>query len=149
MCFSGDKLLGGPQAGVIAGEAVWIGRLTAHPLYRALRLDKVALALLQETVDLHLSDAGAVPLQAMLHAPVAALQARVAAIVRRLPSVLQAAPAGCTSRLGGGTLPTATLQFHRHRHPLARRQRGWVCRRAAPGATPPGDRPHPPRPDGA
>ena len=109
VCFSGDKLLGGPQAGVIAGEAAWIGRLKAHPLFRALRLDKVALALLQETVDLHLSDAGAVPLQAMLHAPVAALQARAAAIVRRLPAVLQAAPAGCTSRLGGGTLPTATL----------------------------------------
>ena len=109
VCFSGDKLLGGPQAGVIAGEAVWIGRLTAHPLYRALRLDKVALALLQETVDLHLSESAAVPLQAMLQAPVAALQARAAAIVRRLPAVLQAAPAGCTSRLGGGTLPTATL----------------------------------------
>ena len=95
---------------MIAGEAAWIGRLKAHPLFRALRLDKVALALLQQTVDLHLSDSADVPLQAMLQAPVAALQARAAAIVRRLPAVLQAAPAGCTSRLGGGTLPTATLQ---------------------------------------
>ena len=109
VCFSGDKLLGGPQAGVIAGEAAWIGRLKGHPLFRALRLDKVALALLQETVDLHLSDSADVPLQAMLHTPVAALQDRAAAIVRRLPAALQAAAAGCTSRLGGGTLPAATL----------------------------------------
>ncbi len=109
VCFSGDKLLGGPQAGVIAGEAAWIRRLKAHPLFRALRLDKVALALLQQTVDLHLSDSGAVPLQAMLHTPVSALQARAAAIVRRLPATLQADAAGCSSRLGGGTLPTATL----------------------------------------
>ena len=109
VCFSGDKLLGGPQAGVVAGAAAWIGRLKAHPLYRALRPDKVALALLQQTVDLHLSGSGTTPLQEMLHAPVAALQARAAAIVRRLPAVLQAALADCSSRLGGGTLPTATL----------------------------------------
>ena len=109
VCFSGDKLLGGPQAGVIAGEARWIGRLKAHPLFRALRLDKVALALLQHTVDLHLSDSDAAPLQEMLLAPVAALQERAEAIVRRLPAPLGAAVSPCTSRLGGGTLPTATL----------------------------------------
>ena len=109
VCFSGDKLLGGPQAGVIAGETAWIGRLKTHPLFRALRLDKAALALLQHTVDLHLSDAAAVPLQEMLHAPVAALRARAEAIVRRVPASLHAAAADCASRLGGGTLPTATL----------------------------------------
>ena len=109
VCFSGDKLLGGPQAGVVAGDATWIGRLKAHPLFRALRLDKVALALLQHTADLHLSNPGSVSLQEMLHAPVAALQARAAAIVGHLPATLQAAAADCRSRLGGGTLPTATL----------------------------------------
>ena len=109
VCFSGDKLLGGPQAGVIAGDAAWIGRLKAHPLFRALRLDKVALALLQHTADLHLSDTGAVPLQSMLNTSVAALRVRAEAIIRRLPAALLAAAADCTSRLGGGTLPTATL----------------------------------------
>ena len=109
VCFSGDKLLGGPQAGVIAGDASWIGRLKAHPLFRALRLDKVALALLQQTVDGHLSDAGTVPLQELLHVPVAALRARAHAVVQRLPAALHAAAADCTSRLGGGTLPAATL----------------------------------------
>ena len=109
VCFSGDKLLGGPQAGVISGEAAWVARLKAHPLFRALRLDKVALALLQHAVDLHLSDSSSVPLQALLHAPVAALRARAAAIVGRLPASLPASAADCTSRLGGGTLPTATL----------------------------------------
>jgi L-seryl-tRNA(Ser) seleniumtransferase len=109
VCFSGDKLLGGPQAGVIAGDAAWIARLKAHPLFRALRLDKVALALLQHTVDLHLSGSAGIPLQAMLHTPVAALQERAEALVRGLPAALGATAAGCTSRLGGGTLPTATL----------------------------------------
>ena len=109
VCFSGDKLLGGPQAGVIAGRAEWIGRLKAHPLFRALRLDKVALALLQRTVDCHLDDTGTVPLEQMLHVPVAALQARAQAVVRRLPRSLPAAATDCTSRLGGGTLPAAIL----------------------------------------
>ena len=109
VCFSGDKLLGGPQAGVIAGDAAWIARLKAHPLFRALRLDKVALTLLQQTADLHLSDSSSVPLQEMLHAPVAALRGRAEAIVRRLPASVQATAADCESRLGGGTLPTATL----------------------------------------
>ena len=109
VCFSGDKLLGGPQAGVVAGESAWIGRLKAHPLFRALRLDKVALALLQQTVDLHLSDAGTVPLQEMLHVPVAALKARAEAVVRHLPPAPRAAATECMSRLGGGTLPAATL----------------------------------------
>ena len=109
VCFSGDKLLGGPQAGVIAGDPGWIGRLKAHPLFRALRLDKAALSLLQHTVDLHLNDSGAVPLHEMLHTPVAVLQARAQAILRRLPASPQAAAAACASRLGGGTLPTATL----------------------------------------
>ena len=109
VCFSGDKLFGGPQAGVVAGDAAWVARLKRHPLFRALRLDKVGLALLQHTVEAHLGGAAAVPLEGLMRIPEADLQRRAAAIVRRLPNVLGAAPVDCVSRLGGGTLPTGTL----------------------------------------
>ena len=109
VCFSGDKLFGGPQAGVVAGDATWVARLKCHPLFRALRLDKVALALLQQTLEAHLGDTEAVPLQGLIQVPVTDLRRRAAAIVRQVPAALGAAPADCTSRLGGGTLPTGTL----------------------------------------
>ena len=109
VCFSGDKLFGGPQAGVVAGDAAWVARLKRHPLFRALRLDKVGLALLQHTVEAHLGGVRAVPLEGLIRSPVADLQRRAAAILRRLPEELGAAPVDCVSRLGGGTLPTGTL----------------------------------------
>lgn len=109
VCFSGDKLFGGPQAGVAAGAAEWIARLKRHPLFRALRLDKIALALLQQTLDTHLDHGPAVPLQELMRTPVAGLQRRAAALAGRLPATLRAAPNACASRLGGGTMPTGTL----------------------------------------
>ena len=109
VCFSGDKLFGGPQAGVVAGDAAWIARLKRHPLFRALRLDKVGLALLQHTVEAHLGNSTAVPLEGLIRVPVADLRRRAAAIARQLPEELGAAAVDCASRLGGGTLPTGTL----------------------------------------
>ena len=109
VCFSGDKLFGGPQAGVVAGNAAWVARLKRHPLFRALRLDKVGLALLQHAVEAHLGNSPAVPLEGLMRTTVADLQRRAAAILRRLPEELGAAPVDCASRLGGGTLPTGTL----------------------------------------
>ena len=109
VCFSGDKLFGGPQAGVVVGDAAWIARLKRHPLFRALRLDKVGLALLQHALEAHLGDSAAVPLQRLIRVPVTDLRRRAAAIVRQLPDTLGAAPTDCASRLGGGTLPTGTL----------------------------------------
>ena len=109
VCFSGDKLFGGPQAGVVAGDAAWIARLKGHPLFRALRLDKVTLAVLQEVVEMHLGGSAELPLQRLMQVPAAELQARAGAIVQRLPAALRATAVPCTSRLGGGTLPTGTL----------------------------------------
>ena len=62
VCFSGDKLFGGPQAGIIAGKKRFVTALKREPLFRALRCDKLCLVALQTTVDLHLDQkSGEIP----------------------------------------------------------------------------------------
>lgn len=85
--FSGDKLLGGPQAGVIVGGQRWIERVVDHPLNRALRVDKTTLAALRATLQLyrHPDQAiSSIPLLRMLRTPVEALQARAEKIASAL-----------------------------------------------------------------
>ena len=78
-CFSGDKLLGGPQAGILLGKAEQLGRLRADPLFRALRPGKLALAALEATL-LDWRDGTAVPVSAMLSAPPEELRRRAEAL---------------------------------------------------------------------
>jgi L-seryl-tRNA(Ser) seleniumtransferase len=112
ICFSGDKLLGGPQAGVIAGRADLITALKRHPLTRALRLDKVAIAGLAATL-LHyrLGEAErAVPVWQMIGAPADELRARSAAWAAHLRRAgVRADVVPEESAIGGGSLPGVTL----------------------------------------
>ena len=107
--FSGDKLLGGPQAGLAAGRSGLVALLRAHPLARALRADKLTLAALHRTL-LHYVRGEAmekVPVWRMIAASPDELEARAQAIMERIGPV--AAVIDGTSTLGGGSLPTDEL----------------------------------------
>lgn len=108
--FSGDKLLGGPQAGLIAGRADLVRRLRSSPLCRALRVDKAALAALEATLRLYASPEEAlarIPALAMLATSVEALEARARtvadAVAPRVPGSLEVVT--MEGRVGGGTFP--------------------------------------------
>ncbi len=97
--FSADKLLGGPQAGVIAGSRQLVERCASHPLARALRPGGLVLGALQETALAHLRrDGAAIPFWRMATTPVAQLQ-------RRAQALGVGDPVDCSSVPGGGTLP--------------------------------------------
>jgi L-seryl-tRNA(Ser) seleniumtransferase len=109
VCFSGDKLLGGPQAGIVVGRAELVERLRQHPFQRALRADKLALAALEGTLALYLDPARArreVPVLRMLSEPADAVRARA----ERLAGLVGGEVEQTTGRVGGGALPLAELQ---------------------------------------
>ena len=113
ICFSGDKLFGGPQAGIIAGKKRLIAALKREPLFRALRCDKLRLTALQATVDLQLNQRTVdIPTLALLQVSEDALRARAAAICDKLSKScpgLQIAIGRSTAKAGGGTLPKSSL----------------------------------------
>jgi len=101
--FSGDKLLGGPQAGVIVGSRALINRLTAHPLARALRADKMTLAALQSVAFAYLDgDATRIPFWRMATMSVDELRVRAEAIARGVPA---AKVVDTEAVAGGGSVP--------------------------------------------
>jgi len=107
VCFSGDKLLGGPQAGVVVGRADLVERLRRHPLQRALRADKLTLAALEGTLALALDPRrrDEIPVLRMLHEPLEVVQARA----ERLAALVGGEVEETVARVGGGTLPLAEL----------------------------------------
>lgn len=114
--FSGDKLLGGPQAGIIAGKKDLVQRVRRHPLFRALRVDKLTIAALEVTLNAYLRSAWEeIPAQRMIRATVEELQVRVENFVERVQAAL---PGDAGARLeiadgfslaGGGSTPDQTL----------------------------------------
>jgi L-seryl-tRNA(Ser) seleniumtransferase len=108
VCFSADKLLGGPQAGILAGRADLLERCRGHPLARALRLDKLQLAALEATLRLH-RDRGpeSLPALALLGADEPSLRRRVETIAERAGDA--ASIERGEARPGGGSLPLMKL----------------------------------------
>jgi L-seryl-tRNA(Ser) seleniumtransferase len=109
--FSGDKLLGGPQAGLVAGRRAFVEPMRKNPLYRALRVDKMTLAALDATLVEHESGRAAarVPVLRMIHASIAEVRARAEAFARALGAsapALQPALVDGESAVGGGAAPT-------------------------------------------
>ena len=108
VCFSGDKLLGGPQAGIVVGRTELVERLRRHPLQRAMRADKLTLAALEGTLSLYLEPERAlaeVPVLRMLVEPADAVQARAERLANRIAGRVEPTVA----RVGGGALPLAEL----------------------------------------
>jgi L-seryl-tRNA(Ser) seleniumtransferase len=109
VCCSGDKLLGGPQAGLLLGKAAAIDKARRHPLARAVRIDKLSLAALAATLTLYRDPDRAqreIPLLAMLSASEAELSARA----ERIAVVPQARLVRATAKVGGGALPLLELE---------------------------------------
>jgi L-seryl-tRNA(Ser) seleniumtransferase len=103
--FSGDKLLGGPQAGIVVGRADLVERLRRHPLQRALRADKLTLAALEGTLTLYRSGGGP-PVVQMLTEPAESVRARA----ERLAALTGGTVEATVARAGGGSLPTTDLE---------------------------------------
>jgi L-seryl-tRNA(Ser) seleniumtransferase len=107
--FSGDKLLGGPQAGILAGRPEIVTRLRRNPLFRALRLDKLIIHSLEHTLrSLVLERWGDVPALAMIRQSAAAVRARAEALVERVPG-LRAEVVEGSSVIGGGATPEQSI----------------------------------------
>ena len=131
ICFSGDKLLGGPQAGIIAGKAKWVSALKRDPFFRALRCDKLILSALESVAETYLREAqpglpggkpradggaretspafDALPVMALLRLSCDELRLRAQKIVSALDGKLAVGIGTAKSQVGGGTMPRSAL----------------------------------------
>ncbi|HYZ93062.1 MAG TPA: L-seryl-tRNA(Sec) selenium transferase, partial [Actinomycetota bacterium] len=126
VCFSGDKLFGGPQAGVVAGRKELVDRLRSHPLLRAIRPDKMQLAALQATVETYLEGAGGtLPLWKLLDASPSDIARRAKRLAKKLSAAgLEVSVNEGESVAGGGSLPgeaipTTVLRLRQHGRPAS------------------------------
>lgn len=104
--FSGDKLLGGPQAGIVAGKAELVSRLRRNPIYRALRLDKLSVQALSTSLrNLVLGDLDQIPVLRMIRQTADQVRARAERLIESLP--LRIVPG--ESMIGGGATPEQNL----------------------------------------
>lgn len=116
--FSGDKLLGGPQAGIIVGKKKYIDMITKHPMMRALRVDKITLAALAATLKLYRDPDKAetqVPLLSLLSASIDNLKnraERLAPQIQAMDCVESAEPVAGECFLGGGSVPTQRVDSY-------------------------------------
>jgi L-seryl-tRNA(Ser) seleniumtransferase len=112
VCFSADKLLGGPQVGVILGRRALLARIERHPLMRAVRSDKLTLAALEATLQQHLAGVAAreIPVARMIATPLESLRARTEVWALALADFgLSVTIEAGESTVGGGSLPGETL----------------------------------------
>jgi L-seryl-tRNA(Ser) seleniumtransferase len=117
--FSGDKLLGGPQAGIIAGKKDLVQRVRRHPLFRALRVDKLTIAALQVTLNAYLRSAWEeIPAQRMIRMSLMELRTRSEAFLLQMPTLLQRNGESHSAKFeiadgfslaGGGSTPDQSL----------------------------------------
>jgi L-seryl-tRNA(Ser) seleniumtransferase len=140
--FSGDKLLGGPQAGVIAGKKNLVQRVRRHPLFRALRVDKLTIAALEATLNAYLRSAwDEIPAQRMIRITAQELQQRAESFLEQMKMLLapgdaQLETADGFSLAGGGStpdqsLPSKIIRVISPRYPAAKLEQR--LRRAASG----------------
>jgi len=112
VCFSGDKLLGGPQAGILAGRRALVDRLRRHPLMRAFRVDKLTYAALEATLLEYLAGRAdeSVPVRRMMALDVEAIEERARALADRLvPMGWRVSLVSGASAVGGGSAPGLAL----------------------------------------
>lgn len=114
--FSGDKLLGGPQAGIIVGKKHWIQRIEKDPMMRAFRLDKMTLAALESTLRCYLDESRAlqtIPVLRLLGTPMEELRARAVRLadqIAKIPGIEDVVVREEDAFVGGGSLPDQSMK---------------------------------------